>query len=309
MIKEHFSFTDPYGKVIQCFKWSDNGQCDAAIQIVHGMAEHALRYDDFAECLVNNGFVVYANDHRGHGLTAGTFENTGYFADKNGWEIVTDNVYQLSGIIKKDNPDIPLFLFGHSLGFIITGNYISKYPDSINGVIFSGTSYNPTFLLMFGKIVANLQRLFLGKKHRSKLLNSLSFGSFNKKFKPAGTAFDWLSRDKHQVDKYINDKFCGFVCTTSFFADMFSGILNIQKNKTFQKTPADLPILLICGEMDAVGNFTKGAKKVYESYKNNGVRDIEIILYKDGRHEILNEINKEQVYSDILSWIKKRLKI
>jgi alpha-beta hydrolase superfamily lysophospholipase len=305
---EHFSFTDPYGQLIQCFKWSDSRQCDAAIQIVHGMAEHASRYDNFAEFLVNSGFVVYANDHRGHGLTAGIYENTGYFADKNGWEIVTDNVYQLSEIIKKDNPDIPLFLFGHSMGSLIARNYISKYTDAIKGVILSGTLYNPAYMLIFGNMIANIQKLFHRRNHRSKLLGVLSFGNFNKKFKPARTVFDWISSDKHTVDIYKKDMFCGFHCSASLYSDIFSGILHIQKDKVIKKTPFDMSLMLISGESDPVGNFGKGVKKVHKLYKDNGVQDIEIILYKDGRHEMINEINKEQVYSDILSWIKKRIK-
>lgn len=309
MERKEFSFTDPAGLTIHCYKWTGNVQPKAIVQIVHGMAEHALRYDNFACFLTDHGFAVYANDHRGHGLTAGTFENTGYLADHDGWEIATNNVFQLTTIIKKEYKGIPVFLLGHSMGSLLARNYMINYPDSVNGVILSGTSFTPSFLLMFGKVVANLQRLFAGKKHRSKLLNTLSFGSFNKRFKPVRTKFDWLSRDDKQVDLYINDKFCGFVCTTTFFADMFKGIMKIQKNSHIMKTSTNLPVNFISGELDAVGNFTKGVKKVTTLLRKNGVTDVEIKFYHDARHEILNEINKEDVYNDIVEWINNKMQL
>lgn len=307
MERENFSFTDPFGKKIECLKWIGGQKPKAIVQIVHGMAEHAARYDDFAKFLVSKGFDVYANDHRGHGRTAETIENTGFFADTNGWEIVTENLFQLSKIIKNENPGIPLFVIGHSMGSLLSRNYISKFPGMINGVILSGTSFNQSFLLLFGKLIANIQLFFSGKKHRSKLLDRLSFGSFNKKFKPNRTNFDWLSRDEKQVDAYVQDEYCGFICTTSFYADLFSGILKIQNKNTIRKIPLYLPVFIISGEMDTVGDFTKGVNKVYESYKEIGLGDLEKKIYRSCRHEILNEINKEEVYNDILNWLNKHI--
>lgn len=303
---EKFHLTDSTGTKIQCFRWTCKSKPIAVVQIIHGMAEHAARYDDFANFLVKNNIAVYANDHRGHGLTAGTVENTGFFAERNGWEIATENVYQLTESIKNDFPDISVFLLGHSMGSLIARTYIAKYPDAVNGVILSGTSYNPSLLLGFGKLVANIQCMFAGKKHRSKLLDTLSFGKFNDKFKPARTKFDWLSRDEKQVDNYVNDPYCGFICTTSFYKDLFNGILNIQKRSTFEKYKKDLPLFLISGEMDAVGNFTEGVKKVYNMFKSSGINDIEIKFYSAGRHEILNEINNKEVYIDVLNWLNTK---
>jgi alpha-beta hydrolase superfamily lysophospholipase len=307
MNNNFFHYHDPSGKAIYYYKWSGNNKPIAAIQIIHGMAEHAARYSDFANFLVKNNLAVYANDHRGHGLTAGTFKETGYFADKNGWETATDNVHQLTKIIKKENPGIHLFMLGHSMGSLIARNYIIKYPNELNGLILSGTSYNPSILLGFGKTVAVFQKLFAGKRHRSKLLDTLSFGKFNSAFKPNSTKFDWLSHDKKQVDAYLNDTFCGFVCTTSFYSDLFKGILRIQNKKYLEKMPVDIPILIVSGEKDPVGNFTKGVNKVYEIYSNCGVRDINIKIFNDARHEILNEINRKEVYSFIHSWINNHI--
>ncbi len=222
MDKEILHFIDSSGKIIYYYKWIGINKPVAALQIVHGMAEHAWHYNDFASFLVENNIAVYANDHRGHGLTAGTFEETGYFADKNGWEIATDNVHQLTEIIKTENQGIPLFMIGHSMGSLLARNYISKYPNEINGLILSGTSYNPTFLLASGKAIASIQKQFSGRKHRSRLLDILSFGKFNQSFKPNRTKFDWLNRDPEQVDKYVNNDYCGFICTSQFYLDIFN---------------------------------------------------------------------------------------
>ena len=307
MERKSFRFTDPSKEKIECYKWTTEQKPKAVIQIVHGMAEHAARYDDFAKFLVKNGFSVYANDHRGHGSTAVTLADTGFFADANGWKMLIKNIFQLTKIIKKENPGIPIFLMGHSMGSFLAQNYISKYPTLVKGVILSGVSYNPKPLVLFGKLFANTQRILLGRRYRSKMLNSLTFGSFNKSFKPSRTKFDWLSRDKKQVDDYVNDEYCGFLCTTSLFADMFSGILKVQNPDNLLRIPLRLPVYIISGEKDPVGNFTKGANKVYELYKYGGIEDVEKKIYKDSRHEILNEVNKEEVYNDILNWVNKRI--
>lgn len=303
---ENFHFTDPAGLDIQCYRWTCKNKPHAILQIVHGMAEHAARYDDFASFLSNNNIAVYAHDQRGHGLTAGTIENTGFFAEKNGWELAVNNVYELTERIETDYPDIPVFLLGHSLGSLIARDYIAKYPAAMKGTILSGTSYNPSFLLSFGRLVADIQCLFSGKKHRSKLLDSLSFGKFNEKFRPARTKFDWLSRDEQQVDTYVNDPFCGFICSCSFYDDMFIGILNIQKKGIIEKYNEKMPLLLMSGSNDPVGNFTSGVKKVFDMLKLSGIEDVELKFYNDGRHEMLNEINKEEVYNDILIWLNTK---
>lgn len=307
MERDAFVFKDAYGQAIHNNKWFGSIRPKGAIQIIHGMAEHSARYADFAEYLVNKGFVVYASDLRGHGLTARTIENTGFFATGKGWDIVIENIYQLSEIIKKEYPDIPLYLFGHSMGSLLARGYIARYPSMADGAILSGTSYNPAVLLWLGKVVANIQRIFAGKRHRSRLLDTLSFGKFNSSFKPAITKFDWLSRDEKQVELYLKDPYCGFICTASFYSDLFSGILKIQKRKSFSAENKNLPILIISGEMDAVGDFTKGVKKIFTLYKEGTMKDVEIKIYKESRHEILNETNREEVYFDVSSWLSNKI--
>lgn len=205
MNKVNFYYDDLAGMRISAYKWHKESITSpvAAVLIIHGMAEHAQRYEKFANTLVDNGYIVYANDHRGHGKTADCIDNTGYFADANGWNLVLDDIQHLKAIILKENPGIPLFVFGHSMGSLLLRNLMFKYPDDIQGIILSGTSYTPLKLVKFGRIVASMQKFLMGKKHRSKLLDKLSFGGFNKKFKPAKTAFDWLNTDPSEDRKSV----------------------------------------------------------------------------------------------------------
>jgi alpha-beta hydrolase superfamily lysophospholipase len=307
MKKDFFSFISQGGTEIKYLRWLPDAKVKAVLQIVHGMAEHASRYNEFARFLNENGYAVYASDHRGHGLTAGCIENTGFFAKEDGWIRVVNDCQKLSEIIRSEQSEIPVFLMGHSMGSFIARDMISQNKENFKGVILSGTSWNPYLLLISGRTIAKIQKIFSGKKHRSSLLDKLSFGSFNSKFKPHRTAFDWLSRVPEFVDRYVKDEYCGFVCTSGFFDDMFGGIMKIQKKKIINKTPTNLPILLACGENDPVGNFTKGVKQVYKAYKNCGVKDIELKIYFQGRHEILNEVNRKDVYADMLRWMDFRL--
>ncbi len=309
MNMEQFTLKDHFERDMHCFKWSPATRPIAIVQIIHGMAEHAARYDDFARFLTNHGFVVFCSDLRGHGTTVGVVDKTGFFSYYNGWKIVSENVYQLTSIASKQYPELPLFLFGHSMGSLLARTYMTKHKSILKGVILSGTSYTPRLMLGFGKLIAVIQKKIKGYKYRSQLLDKLSFGSFNNKFKPARTKFDWLSRDEKQVDKYMNDDFCGFVCTASLFLDLFNGISLIQSKSHLKSLAANLPIYLFSGEMDPVGDFTKGVKKVASLYKKHGAKDVEMKFYKGGRHEMLNEINKQEVYQDVLDWIMKKIDV
>jgi len=279
----------------------------AIIQIAHGMAEHSERYNEFAKELLKAGFAVYANDHRGHGQTAKSVNEQGFFAEKNGWHLVAEDMFLLTNIIKKENPNIPIFLLGHSMGSLLTRTYITKYQNSINGIILSGTSGEKGLLVKSGKFVSKLLTIIFGKKTPTLFLNNMSFGKFNNKFKPNRTNFDWLSTNKENVDKYIADPFCGEIFTAQFFNDLSSGIDFINQKQNISKIQKDLPILMISGEDDPVGNFSIGVKKVYEEYKALEIKDIELKIYKNFRHEILNETNRIQVYSDVIEWINKKI--
>ncbi|MCF6241218.1 MAG: lysophospholipase [Bacteroidales bacterium] len=279
----------------------------ACLQIAHGMAEHAKRYDDFASFLNKHGFAVYANDHRGHGKTAGSIENLGYFADEKGFEKVVDDMRVLTDKIKSEFPDKPVFLLGHSMGSFLSRFYAIEDASKINGLILSGTAGDPGMLGQIGKLLSNLIAAVSGKKSQTPLMTSLSFGAYNKQFKPNRTDFDWLSRDNEQVDKYVNDPYCGTVFTAGFYKDMLGGLLYVNQNQAIKKMRKDLPVLLISGDKDPVSENGKGVKEVYEKMNKAGLNDVEMKLYPDARHEILNEINKDEVYNDVLNWITQRI--
>lgn len=292
-------------------KWIPNDKRDirACIQISHGMAEHIKRYDEFAKVLVEQGFVVYGNDHRGHGKTAEELENIGYFADENGWDKVVDDMYTLTRIIKNDYEDIPIFIFSHSMGSFLTRRYIQLYGDELKGVILSGTGGDPGIAGSIGIRIAKGEIRKNGSRAKSSKLNKLSFGNFNKKFEPVNTEFDWLTRDESEVDKYIEDPYCGDIFTCGFFYDMLSGLKKLNKKENINNIPKDLPILFISGDMDPVGNNTKGVLQAYNSYKNAGIVDIDYKFYPNARHELLNELNKEDVHKDIIAWIEAKLSL
>ncbi|GGK30926.1 alpha/beta hydrolase [Caldalkalibacillus thermarum] len=303
-----FTFTSHDGVEIVAKKWeTDQANPKAVVQIAHGMAEHIQRYEDFAKYLVKHHVAVYGNDHRGHGLTGQKMGITGYFADEDGFDKVVGDMMQLTNIIKTEHPGVPVFLFGHSMGSFLARRYIQLYGDQLQGVILSGTGGDPGLLGKLGKLVAQYEIRNKGRKTPSPLLNKLTFGSFNKRFKPNRTAFDWLTRDEREVDKYIEDPLCGGICTAGFFYDLFHGLQVIHDQGQVAQIPKDLPLLFISGDQDPVGKQGKGVLAAVQMYKRAGLKHVSYKLYKDGRHEILNELNRQDVYADIVSWLEEQL--
>jgi alpha-beta hydrolase superfamily lysophospholipase len=306
MKTENFKFKSSDGTNIFVNKWSleEDAKPKGVIQIAHGMAEHSYRYSGFAQALTSDGFAVYANDHRGHGKTAAS-EDIGYFSDENGWNLVVEDMHTLTNIIKRENPNVPVFLLGHSMGSFLSRTYIQQYSKDTAGVILCGTGGDLGLLGNIGMLIAKREIKRIGKRARSKRMDKLSFGNFNKAFKPNRTNFDWLSRDNKEVDKYIKDPLCGEVFTAGFFYDMLGGLKELMKKENIEKIRKELPIYLISGEKDPVGKNTKGVLQAYESYNKAGIKDISYKFYTDARHEILNETNKEEVYKDIIIWLNE----
>jgi alpha-beta hydrolase superfamily lysophospholipase len=305
-----FSFQAQDGARIAVYQWlpEEDSPIRAAVQIAHGMAEHAARYERFGRALCDAGFAVYANDHRGHGRTAGPLENVGYFADADGWTRVVGDMHQLTGIIRNNHGSLPLFLFGHSMGSLLARSYITRHGDELSGVILSGTPADPGVMGKIGLVVARVVSFFKGRRTPSLLLNGMSFGKFNQPFKPNRTEFDWLSRDEAAVDRYVADPYCGGVFSAGFFVDLLTGINRLSDPADMRRIPRDLPMFFLSGERDPCGGMGGGVRKAADAYKQAGIHDVTLRLYPEARHELLNETNRDEVVQDVVSWLNQRLR-
>ncbi len=272
----------------------------AALQITHGMAEHIDRYDEFASFLAENGVLVYGNDIAGHGKSIGPDQPKGFFGEKNGWDAIVQDMRTMRDLVKKDYPAIPFILMGHSMGSFLARTYAGRDGMDFDAFIFSGTAgSNP--VLAIGKLIAKREIKKTGGKLPSMSLFNMSFGSYNNAFKPNRTENDWLSRDDAKVDAYVADEMCGFPFTAYAMYDVFTGLTEISNEKWATRVPKR-PILVFSGAMDPVGNKGKGVKQVYKWLTKTG-HQTELKLYEGGRHEMLNEINRDEVYHDVLLFI------
>lgn len=284
--------------------WQTEGTCKGLILLLHGMAEHSGRYNDFAQFLNNKGYHVYAWDHRGHGETGKSMKILGYFADEQGWNRVVKDIETITVNLKEKHTDLPIILMGHSMGSILARSAVQNFGNLYKGVILSGTTLGGSNAkLKMGKMITKRYIKKHGPKKQALPLDKISFGSFNKKFAPNETPFDWLSRDGDKVREYIHDGLCGFVCTGKFFLDLLEGSKETRDLRNISVIPKELPIYLFCGEKDPVSNMSKEVVKLHQMYKRVNIQDVSIKVYKDGRHEMLNEINREEVYDDVYNWI------
>ncbi len=305
IMKTEFTFITHDSIKIFVRRHKPAGHSRGVVVIVHGMAEHSQRYDRFAKVLNNVGYTVYAHDQRGHGKTAQEIEEHGFFAEHDGWEKVTNDVRELIELVRKENSGLPIFLLGHSMGSFIVRNYAINYSNKINGLLLSGTAGSAGILGRIGFLITNIIILLKNKRSKSLFLTKLSFGDFNKQFKPNRTSFDWLSRDEKEVDKYIKDSYCGRIFSIGFFRDLIKGLELINRHKNVIKISKELPIYLFAGDKDPVSKNGKQIIELYDIYKKAGIKDIKMKLYEEARHETLNEINRNNVYEDIINWLDK----
>lgn len=278
------------------------------VQIVHGVAEYVGRYDRFARFLASHGYAVCGEDHLGHGRTGGADGPFGYFGPRGGWELVTGDIRQLRLRMGDRLPGVPYFLLGHSMGSFLTRTYLCRYPGTVDGAILSGTGQESALLVGGGKALAGLIAHLKGPQAVSPLVNSLSLGAYNKKFKPNRTGADWISRDEKVVDAYLRDPWCTFTPTVGMFRDMLGGLQYIASPAALVQMDPETPVYLFSGDQDPVGSFGKGVRKVYGYFEKQGVRDLTMKLYPGGRHEMLNELNREEVYGDVLRWLDGHVK-
>ncbi len=306
MIKKEFSFpsVSALADIHAASYVPERGEIKAVIQVAHGMAEHLERYGRFAAALCERGYALYINDHIGHGKSISDKDELGYFGEKDGWKNFVEDCHQLTEIIKKENPSVPVIFFGHSMGSFVARAYSTKYADEIAGAVYCGTA-GPNPAAGAGILLTNIIAKFKGTHYRSKLIDKVGFGTYNNKFE-GRTAFDWLSRDNEEVDKYIADDLCGYLFTAYGYRDLFSLLSYVSSAEWFSGLSKDLPVLIISGAMDPVGEYSKGIEKVYKSLCDAGKDNVSRILYPDARHEILNEkACFDDVCADVTGWIEE----
>jgi alpha-beta hydrolase superfamily lysophospholipase len=274
----------------------------AVIQIAHGMAEHSARYDRFARFLTKEGFAIYANDHRGHGLTIPAGQAPGHMADSDGWNKAVNDLFLLNQEIGSRHPGLPKVLLGHSMGSFLTQQYQAEFGESITAAALSATNGPPGALGKIGQAVSRLEKLRIGADGHSPVMAGMTFKAFNKAFKPNRTESDWLSRDEAEVDKYVADPLCGFECSVETWIGMLDALTKIAGVEALSKMNKDMPIYLFSGTDDPVGKNTKGVRRLMSAYNEQNFKNVSHKFYEGARHETLNETNRDEVMSDFLDW-------
>ena len=263
--------------------WLPEGPPRAVVQLVHGVAEHVGRYEEVADFLTGHGFLVCGEDHLGHGKTVedGSY---GFFAPEDGWDLVVRDIRRLRELEGEQHPGLPYFLLGHSMGSFLTRTYLIQYPGTLDGVILSGTGQEP-----------------------APLVDALSLGAYNRRFRPNRTGADWISSDPAAVDAYLADPLCRPKPTVSMFRDMMGGLQFIAKPGNLRNMRADTPVLFLSGEQDPVGGMGRGVRKVRQMFLDAGCTDVTLKLYPGGRHEMFHEVSQREVFEDLLAWLEDKL--
>lgn len=286
--------------------WETEKEPIGVLQIVHGMAEYIDRYDDFAKYMTEHGFNVIGHDHLGHGYSVSNERDYGFFAEENGDKIIIEDMHSVTQYAKEKWEELPNFILGHSMGSFCLRQYLTKYSNDVFGAIIMGTGWIPSAAALLGKTIATNTCKSKGSHTVNPLLIKLTIEPYNKPFAPARTNCDWLSKDEKQVDLYVNDKLCGFDFTAGAYKDFFTVLEKIAKNKQLIGMRKSLPILITSGSVDPVGG-KKACEKLNAQYKRCGIDDVTLKLWENDRHEILNELDKSDVYDYICNWLKSKI--
>ena len=300
------TFTAKDGEKIFYYRWK-TANPKGIVQIAHGIGEHAGRYKRIAEVLQENNYDVFANDHRIHGNSIKSKEHLGIYEGQNYFEDAVDDMRNLTTIIQEEYPTEKIILFGHSMGSLLSRQYVTQFGKDLKALVLSGTGNYIKGLGAVGLAGANVAKFFNGRKKSNAALTSVMFQQFNKKFKPNRTKVDWISRDNKQVDLFANDPLRIEDFSISMFIDILKGSKKVSNPKTFKATPKQLPIYIFSGDADPVGEMGKGVQKVASQYINAGVNNITLKLYEGGRHEMLNETNKKEVEQDFINWLNTQI--
>lgn len=304
--RTYFTFPSRDGfHTIHAMKWqSDEVEPVGILQLIHGMAEYVARYEEVAVHFAEKGFIVVGDDHLGHGDTAKEYGDYGFFCKNDPVTVLVRDEHRLKKIVQKDHEGLPYFILGHSMGSLILRNYLCRYGSGIDGAVICGTAHYGRLSLFVGKLLTGILKIAGKEKNKSALLDEVMFGSFNKRTEKR-TAFDWICSDERVVDSYMNDPSCGFLFTVNGYDTLIELIKKLNKRSYLSKMPKKLPVLFISGAEDPVGNYGKAVQDIYDTFLHLDLTKVQIKLYNDARHELLNEKQKMQVYEDVSNWLFK----
>lgn len=312
MKTESFSFLSKDGRTkIHAVKWlPDSGEGKAVIQLTHGMIEYIERYENFAKFLTDNDFIVYGHDHIGHGHSVRSKKDLGYFTENRPSDVLIDDMHHVRCIAQGEQGDKPYFMFAHSMGSFLLRKYLTKYNDNLTGAIICGTGYSTAQTTNMGLRITWLASKAKNSHFRSQFITNLTYSKAYKKFDMTGKnpKNSWLTRDEEVVKKYYSDSLCSYLFTMNGYKGLMEAVGFSCKQENVNKIPSRLPIFIISGEDDPVGDLGVGVRQVYNMFRRSGKKDLSFKLYEGFRHEILNEIGKEEVYNDVLKWMNARIK-
>ena len=308
MMKHEFYYTsrDSVTK-IHAIEWLPDREIKGVLQICHGMVEYIDRYDEFAEFMSEHGYYVVGHDHLGHGASVASEEELGYFAEPDPSDTLVEDMHTLRTTIQTENPGVPYFMMGHSMGSFLLRQYLTMRAEGLAGAIVMGTGDMPYALLKAGQAVCKSISLTKGWHHRSHLVNQLGMGGYNRQFEPSDSTKDWITSDDSKRKEYEADPLCNFVFTVNGYYQMFEGMKVLTRRHAMDKIPVEIPVIFVSGAEDPVGSNGVGVTRVFRKYEAHGMTDVEMKLYAGDRHEILNETDREEVYEDLYRWMEKRI--
>ncbi len=294
------------GYRLATYRWDPAGEPRAILQIVHGMAEHAARYDHVAQAFTAKGFLVHAHDLRGHGWSVPAGENPGHIGSRRGWAKLVSDVHERAEAIRDEHPTLPRALFAHSMGGYVAQTLLGQDPDDADAWAISGNGGKPPFIAAIGRLVARGERLRLGRRGVSDVIRKLTFEDFNKPFE-GRTDFDWLSRDPEQVDRYAADPLCGYDVSIETWIQLLDAIPELTEPAHLAAIPRDKPIYLVAGSDDTSIGRAQGARSLANAYRREGLKDVTLKVWPGGRHEMVNEVNRDEVIAELVDWVTDRL--
>jgi alpha-beta hydrolase superfamily lysophospholipase len=296
-----FTFQTKDGANLYVRSWESEGP-KAVVQVVHGVADHGARYARLAAVLAKAGYTTYVNDHRGHGSSITEGEPPGHIADDDSWNLMVADTHAVNREIAGRHPGLPVIVLGHSMGSFVVQQLLYEHPGDMVAAALSSSNGRPPAITPVAVLIARIERARVGRRNPSPIIQNLTFGGYNKGFKPVRTEYDWLSRDPREVDAYIADPLCGFMASTQTWLEMLRAVGRIASPENVAKVPKDMPLYLFAGDKDPVGFKGAGMERLRDAYLRAGVLDVRLRLYPGGRHEMLNETNRDEVMADFVAW-------